>query len=219
MNKSTLLLTAAFTLVSAYSTSAVAVEGLSANASVTNNYVWRGVSQTQDNSAVSGGIDYASDSGFSFGAWASNVDFDDDTSAEVDLYAGYSFKVNDEVSVDVGYLFYGYPGGEELDFSELYASVSWNILTFGYNVLVDSDWGDGFGDSDYVFADLAFEVADGLELAFHYGMSNFDRGGDYSDYGVSLSKNGFSLSVSDVDENAVESDFLVAVSYSVDFEL
>lgn len=216
MNKSTLLLASAITLSGICSASAFAVEGLTANASVTSNYVWRGVSQTQNQGAVSGGIDYAAASGFYLGTWASNVDFGDNTTAEVDLYAGYGFEI-DQLTFDVGYLFYGYPGGQDLDFSEIYASVSWQFLTLGYNLLADSDYGSSFGDDDYLFADLAFEVATDLELSFHYGLSSYDAGGDYNDYGVSLSKDGFTLSVTDVDVPG--SDVMVTVSYAIEFDL
>ena len=56
-----------------FATSASAVEGLSANVSATSNYLWRGLEQTGGESAISGGIDYAADSGFYVGTWASNA--------------------------------------------------------------------------------------------------------------------------------------------------
>ena len=200
------------------SVNAFAVEGLTANVAATNNYVWRGVSQTNDQAAVSGGLDYAAASGFYVGSWVSNVDFNDDTTAEVDLYAGYGWQ-SGEFEFDLGYLYYGYPGGDAIDFSEVYASVSWQVLTVGINVLADSDWNSDFGDDSYLYADLAFEISDGLELAFHYGLSEFDAGNDYSDYGVSLSKNGFTFSVTDVDDDAREEDVLIAISYTKEFNL
>ena len=60
----------------------------SANAAVTNNYIWRGLTQTENNSAVQGGIDYASDGGFYAGTWVSNVNYgpSDVYSYEHDLY-------------------------------------------------------------------------------------------------------------------------------------
>ena len=42
----------------------------SANASVTSNYIWRGLTQTGKESAVKGVIDYAEDSCFYIGTWA-----------------------------------------------------------------------------------------------------------------------------------------------------
>ena len=44
-----------------------------ANASATSNYIWRGLTQTTNEAAVQGGIDYAHESGFYAGTWASNV--------------------------------------------------------------------------------------------------------------------------------------------------
>ncbi len=65
----------------------------SANVSVTNNYIWRGLTQSENEAAVQGGIDYASDSGFYIGTWASNVNYGggDTFSYEHDIYAGYGF--------------------------------------------------------------------------------------------------------------------------------
>jgi len=215
MRRTTILLSALALATGMFTASSQAVEGLSANAAVTNNYIWRGVTQTDDQAAVSGGIDFNAKSGFYAGAWASNVKYGSATS-ELDLYAGYGFSVND-FTFDVGYLNYGYPAGEDLDFSEVYASVNWEFLTVGYNVLADSDAGGDFGDDDYVFADLAFDISDGLELGFHYGSSSFDSGSDYSDYGISLSKNGFTFAIIDTDKSG--DDMHVAISYSMDFDL
>lgn len=214
--KKTALMLSAITLASnIFTTQAHAVEGLSANAAVTNNYIWRGVTQTDDQAAVSGGIDFNAKSGFYAGAWASNVKAGT-ANSELDLYLGYGFEL-DELTFDMGYLYYGYPGGDDLDFSEVYVSANWDFLTVGYNVLANADVNKDFGDDDYIFVDLAFEVSEGLELGFHYGSSSFDSSEDYSDYGVSLSKNGFTFALTDTDRNG--DDMKVAVTYSVDFDL
>ena len=102
------------------STSASAVEGLSANVGLTSNYLWRGVSQTDDGAAISGGIDYAADSGFYVGTWASNVDFGDDASYELDFYAGFSGELPDGFGYDVGYIYYAYPDSAESDSANEY---------------------------------------------------------------------------------------------------
>ncbi|MEM7468250.1 MAG: TorF family putative porin, partial [Pseudomonadota bacterium] len=54
------------------STGAVAGDW-TANASFSNNYLWRGLTQTQNEPVVSGGIDYAHESGFYVGTWVANV--------------------------------------------------------------------------------------------------------------------------------------------------
>jgi len=216
MKKTTLLLSAVTLATGLFTIQAQAVEGLSANAAVSSNYIWRGLTQTDDQAAVSGGIDYESKSGFYAGTWVSNVDFGDDTNSELDLYLGYGFKSGD-FTFDFGYLSYIYSGGEDIDFSEVYASVNWEFLTVGYNLLADSDYGSDFGDDDYIYADFAFEVSKDLELGLHIGNSSYDGGGDYVDYGVSLSKNNFTFAVSDTNIDGDDVNF--TISYSLDFDL
>ncbi len=56
-----------------------------------SDYDFRGFSQSGEKPALQGSADYAfGDSGFSIGAWASNVDFGkgNDGNVELDLYAG-----------------------------------------------------------------------------------------------------------------------------------
>ncbi|HEY0721869.1 MAG TPA: TorF family putative porin, partial [Gammaproteobacteria bacterium] len=61
--------------------SGAAMAGASANVGATSNYVWRGITQTADGAAVSGGLDYSHDIGLYVGTWTSNTAWG---SAEVD---------------------------------------------------------------------------------------------------------------------------------------
>ena len=72
--------------------------------------VLRGITQSAQDPAIQGSIDWASESGLYLGAWASNIDFGNefDADVEVDLYAGFSG--GDEVAWDIGFIYYGYPG-------------------------------------------------------------------------------------------------------------
>ena len=47
----------ALALIGAGATSVAAAGGFAANAGVTNNYIWRGLTQTENGAAVQGGID------------------------------------------------------------------------------------------------------------------------------------------------------------------
>ena len=75
---------------------------LSGNVAATSDYVFRGVSQSEGDAAVSVGAD-ATDGVFYVGGWASSVAFegDDDTVAEVDLYGGIQPRIGDW-TFDVG---------------------------------------------------------------------------------------------------------------------
>jgi len=81
---------------------------ISANVALTSDYIYRGVSQTSGGSAIQGGFDFASESGFYVGTWASSITFDD--SIEIDYYGGFSGALTDEVGYDIGFLYYDYPG-------------------------------------------------------------------------------------------------------------
>ena len=210
------------------STQASAVEGLSANVGLSSNYLWRGVTQTDDAAAISGGIDYASETGFYAGTWASNVDFGDDASYELDFYFGFGGDLGDSgVGYDVGYIYYAYPDSaesdsdNEYDFGEVYGSLSYSYFSVSASYGVNNDDGAEWADSAlYISGDAAFEIADGLELGLHVGNYSFDDDyddGDYTDYGVSLSKNGFTFAVSDTDMD--NDDIKFVVSYSIDIDL
>lgn len=195
-----------------------AVEGLTANIGATNNYLWRGVTQTENNAAVSGGVDYDAGNGFTIGTWASNVEFGDDSHTEWDLYAGYGVELQD-VTLDIGYIYYAYPDTDGSDFSEVNFTLGWNFLSVGVSTLADSDWESDFGDDTYIEANMAFEVANDLELGIHFGSYNFDSGTDYQDYNVSLSKNGFMIMLSKVSESSMDDDVKVVVGYSIEIDL
>jgi uncharacterized protein (TIGR02001 family) len=98
---------------------------LSYNIAVTSNYVWRGVTQTDNNAALQGGIDYSKGM-FYAGAWASNVDFpygDGNADTELDLYMGLTPSAGN-FKFDFGVIGYTYPssGGDAI--TELKAGVS-----------------------------------------------------------------------------------------------
>jgi uncharacterized protein (TIGR02001 family) len=106
--------------------------GLSVSASATavTDYRFRGVSLSGGDPAVQGGVTVTHDSGFYVGAWGSTID-DGGTDAfgdvELDLYGGWSGKLNDAIGLDAGLLYYAYPTngkGIDAEFFEPYATVS-----------------------------------------------------------------------------------------------
>jgi uncharacterized protein (TIGR02001 family) len=212
-----------------------------ANAATTNNYIWRGLTQTENNPAVQGGIDYAHDSGFYAGTWVSNVSYAPAGvfNYEHDMYAGFSGG-SDTFSWDVGYLYYNYDDNARFDFGEVYGSIGFSGLSVSVNLLANTEADEaigqdfGFGQAYYVSGDYGFEVAGGLELGVHVGYHDGDFNeafngvdGSYMDYNVSLSRGGFGFMVTgtDADGGAAESvgldndELKFVISYSVDFDL
>jgi uncharacterized protein (TIGR02001 family) len=81
--------------------------GLVFNAGGATDYVFRGVSQTQNDPQVFAGADVTIAKMGYAGAWVSNVDFGDATDTEYDLYAGVK-PVLGPVTLDLGAIRYGY---------------------------------------------------------------------------------------------------------------
>jgi uncharacterized protein (TIGR02001 family) len=86
--------------------SAADAPDVSFNVGVASNYVFRGITQTDDNAQVFGGVDVTSGK-FYTGLWVSNVDFGNSTDGEFDIYAGYKPSVG-PVALDLGVIYYGY---------------------------------------------------------------------------------------------------------------
>lgn len=200
---------------------AVAESPLTGNIGFTSNYLWRGVTQGNDEAAISGGIDYAHEAGFYVGTWVSSLG--GGSQYEMDLYAGYGFDAG-PVGLDVGYIQYMYPvGNAQLDFSEAYINGSWKMLSFGAALTLDTDAG-GQDDNLYLHVGADFEIAKGLNLGLIYGDYDFDDPAteDYSHIQVSLSKDDFTFALDQndlTDSGAGEDDMRFTVSYSKSFDL
>ncbi len=169
--------------------------GVSANAALTTDYVFRGYTQTGEDPAVQGGLDWEGPGGWSVGVWASNIDFGpgDDASVEVDIYGGYSWQVN-AVSYGAGVIYYAYPGAGSdsgYDFIEAYASLGADLDAFSLSAALHFT-PDNFGESGegwYATGGLARSLSDSLSVDANIGFSQVtpDFGEDYLDWSLGLS--------------------------------
>ena len=100
-------------------------------ATLTSDYRFRGVSQTNRRFAIQGTIGISHSSGFYVGTWGSSIDdyVANGGDQEIDLYGGYKTTVSG-TTIDGGLLYYYYPGsgGVTTDFFEPYLNAS---HTFG----------------------------------------------------------------------------------------
>ncbi len=205
---------------------------VTANIGATSNYLWRGVTQTQDAVAVQAGIDYEHDSGLYLGTWASNVDFGDDTSYEIDFYGGYAGSIGEEFGYDISYLYYAYPdSGANVDFGEMTAALSWKWFSVSYSQIVNAESdvaSDPLDEKDlsYIQAGFSYPLSDTLSLDLHYGYSSGDVSSawfdvdNYTDYSLSLNKDTdigtVSFMVSDTDLDQDDPKIILGYSYSFD---
>ncbi len=193
------------------------------NFGVTSNYIWRGVTQSNDGPSVSGGLDFASTSGFYAGTWVGTIDWGMGGATETDFYAGYSGEAGD-FGYDVGYIYYAYFDDDyaDSDFGEVYFNGSYAGFGFGLAYTVNSQVDDGmlFDTGDmYYNVSYGWELANDFSLGLLYGYYDFDAGNE-SDYGhlqVDLSKGDFTFSVSKAEEEAGDDDVKLVLSWGTTF--
>ena len=158
-----------------------------------SDYDFRGFSQSGKDPALQGSADYAfGDSGFSVGAWASNIDFSPiDGDIELDLYANYAGKINDTFSWTAGLVRYMYPdssaytidlgeGGEiEVPASGEYFEgyVGFNAGTFNFKQWYSNDFYESDESAQYTEVNYTQPIGESFSLAFHAGYA----WGDYWD--------------------------------------
>ncbi|KPF78640.1 hypothetical protein IP78_10865 [Brevundimonas sp. AAP58] len=152
------------------------------NAAVSTDYVFRGVSQTNEDPAISGGVDLTAGS-FYAGAWASNVDFGDDTDLEVDLYGGFRTEAGG-YALDfgvVGYLYGNAPGGADYDYVEFKAAASRAVgpFTGGVALYVSPDFFGVDDEAAYLELNGAYATTVGWTVSGAVGQQWLDVSDDY----------------------------------------
>ncbi|MFZ9643138.1 MAG: TorF family putative porin, partial [Candidatus Methylopumilus sp.] len=82
-----------------------------ANVGIFNDYLFRGVSYGKERGAIQGGIDYSHSSGLYLGVWSSSIEKESlaGNTTEIDLYGGYVYPINADLSLNVGFLQFYYP--------------------------------------------------------------------------------------------------------------
>ncbi len=180
------LASGAFLSGAALADEAVAPQALTYNLSVTNDYVWRGVSQNHAHPAIQGGIDFASGIGYA-GVWASSTQFGDQT--ELDLYAGVRPTLG-KLTFDIGAINYSYGkdnyrslANTELKLAASYPIQKGTIGAVYYYNLTDSKLFYG----NYYEVNGAYPVTDKLSVSGAIGgYTAGERNGAYTTGNIGL---------------------------------
>jgi uncharacterized protein (TIGR02001 family) len=187
------------------------------NLGLYSQYIFRGLTQTDNKPALQGGVDYSHSSGFYLGAWASNISWLEDggnydgSSLELDIYGGYRNTIGESgIGYDVGLLNYIYPGSKTAagrangNFDdpytlEVYGALSYKWLQAKLSYSVGDTFGTADADGTY-YAELNANIPigeSGFTANLHVGHQEFDgkSGGidnddfySYTDYKVGVTK-------------------------------
>jgi len=180
----------------------------SASVALANDYVWRGASQTLEDAAISGAFDYSHASGLYAGVWASNVDFGDSASSEIDTYAGFASEISDTgIGYDIGWLRYIYPGTidtEDYDWNEYHIGFSYSYFSASVNYSNDYLALDDSGlyytlGAEYTINNFTLSAnlnyTDVDNLGTNLGNATTEEGGFDYNIGVSTDVAGFGVDV------------------------
>ncbi|MBI1179885.1 MAG: hypothetical protein GC201_04955 [Alphaproteobacteria bacterium] len=167
---------------------------LSGSIAVTNDYVFRGFTQTKEDPAIQGGLTLNHKSGAYIGIWGSNVEFGDQngsgnsTSMELDVFGGMSGKFGNSIfGYDVGAIFYSYPGdptGQHFNYWEFYGKVNadFGFVTVGTGFVYSPNFFGDTGDAINVPLDVSVPIPLGsdkfsLSISGELGYNKYTQTG------------------------------------------
>ncbi len=172
----------------------------------TTDYVFRGVSQTDEGPAFQAGVTYNAPFGLYVGVWGSNVDFGDPdpeagirgVDTELDAFIGYSHDFNDSWNLDVSAVRYTYHGAssgvDSGDYNEYIAKITWaGPVELSGLIAYAPDYGalTPKAKESYANVSAAYEIGDtGFSIGAGVGYTSVDYGeewieGERFNYGVS----------------------------------
>ncbi|MFN4113709.1 MAG: TorF family putative porin [Sphingomonadaceae bacterium] len=164
---------------------------IDAEVGVHSDYRFRGISLSSKDPQVTAEVSVSHESGFYAGVWASNVALNtgaDDV--ELDLFAGYAADL-EGVSLDVGAVYYLYPGNSDSNYVEFLASVG--IAVGPGTITVGAAYApsqDNIGNQDNVYFYISGEMPIGetpLSLHGTFGIEDGAFGDNKRDWLIGAS--------------------------------
>jgi uncharacterized protein (TIGR02001 family) len=151
---------------------------ISGNIALTSDYVFRGISLSDNGPAVQGGFDWTSgDQMFYAGVWGSNVS----EGFELDVYGGVTPSTG-PVNWDIGVTAYFYPGADddaaEFDFAEVKVAGDVNVteqISAGGAVYYAPENFAETGNALYLEIHGTFAMSDQMEFSAAFGNQTIEE--------------------------------------------
>lgn len=207
-------------LAASAQSAATSPHSFTGNIGLFSEYRFRGIAQTNAEPALQGGFDYSHANGLYVGNWNSNVSSGagfPGANIEMDVYGGWK-KTWGDMGLDVGYIYYYYPGSNanaasgtqitsprpggrthtgRIDNKEIYIGGSWKWLSAKYFHSVDDYFSlPGTKGSNYLDLSASYDLGNGWGLIGHVGsfrLKGWSTGatgtdGSYSDWKIGVTK-------------------------------
>jgi uncharacterized protein (TIGR02001 family) len=160
------------------------------NVAAVSDYRFRGITQTNGEPSLQGGVDFAHKNGIYLGAffasnikWVQQFNGANQGTYEVDLFGGYKTELFKGLGIDVGAITYQYPGNDsgvrgtpgaglfsKADTLEYFAGLTMGNVSLKYFVSSGDFLGNLRSDgSTYIDLNAVFDLGNGLTLTPQYG--------------------------------------------------
>lgn len=165
-------------------------EGFAGTAGLMTDYAFRGVSQSDENVALTGSVEYGI-GGLTVGAAATTVDkLIGSDRMELNAIMNYRTAITNDISVDVGAIYYAYPGSSNANTVEINSAANVSFGNLGTQLKV-SFTDDSFGTNNkswYSEVNGSYPAMFGTSLTAHIGYTNTDNTKSVTDYKLGLTK-------------------------------
>jgi len=158
----------------------------------TNNFMYRGLSLSDNSVAVQGQFSLTHTSGFYATLWASNTRLQapetrgNNPNMEGNFLIGYTGKITDDLGYDIGYLRTFYPGGSSrFDFSDYYATLMFKGISAGLSY--SDDFFAETGPALYSFVAYDNKIINDVSLHAKVGYTRNDSRDFLGIFGVDKS--------------------------------
>ncbi len=182
------------------------VNNVSGKVAFTSDYIFRGVSQTNSNPAIQGGMDWNAPLGITAGFWGSSLNYATAREhLEVDFFGGYthSFNDNDNIKAYLGVSHYTYFNNRTLNNIEIPLKFKYENMNISY--AISPDWRNTSSVAGYASIGTGYPITSGIVLSTNIGYSHFDaktKNINYFDVKAGLSKSIYDVLV-DISATAV----------------
>jgi len=167
--------------------------GISWNLSAVSDYLFRSVSQTDEDPTLQGELQWMSPVGVYVGSWASGIDYGPGSpDVEVDYYLGYQSKLDRPIQIDVRLSRFTNPGNSDAAWTELSTTTTlydtWQVgLNYSHEAFATDSggWYASFGKSFSLPMDVALSAQAGRSM-----FQNTTKAGirDFIDWNLGLSR-------------------------------
>ncbi|GHF24299.1 TIGR02001 family outer membrane protein [Kordiimonas sediminis] len=218
-------MTAAYLCPQAVHAAEIGDLSVSGELTLVNDYRFRGVSLSDKDPALQAALSLEHGSGFYVSAWGSTVDDIAGADVEIDIITGYSHDLGEGRTVDVGLIWYTYPGGNDVNYWEAFSTYAMPLGQGAASVGVNYVWSqENSGNRDNIYVWMGAEHLLGSSPFTLDGYVAFEDGAfahDKLEWTVGISTEwqgiGLRLGYLDTDQNFREADATVMFSVGVAF--